>query len=138
MEPASGLADRFVQGLTRRGAKVTVRHIPQPTRSIPDERRLQLAHDVCIYFANLKLPESANHWGIQFSDFKGADAARHAEVRYLLVSVTDPFLARDVPAVQAVINGYTPTVEVVDACVAKLYGESPFRGMDPVGVLSAR
>ena len=134
MEPAHGLADVFAAELTARGAEVTVQHVPQPLQSIVAERDRQLAHDVCIYFANLKWPERSNNVAPVWSHFKGADAPRHAEVRYILVSVSDPFLLRELPAVHTAINGYTPTREVVEACVAKLYGESAFLGSSPVVV----
>lgn len=132
MEPSHGLADQFATELTARGAEVTVQHIPQPLQGIAAERERQLEHDVCIYFANMKWPERSNNVAPVWSHFKGSDAPRHAEVRYILVSVSDPFLLRELPAVHTAINGYTPTREVVEACVAKLYGESAFFGTSPV------
>ena len=132
MEPSAGLAERFAAELGARGAEVTLQRIPGPFRSIAAERIHQLEYDVCVYFANTKLPESSNNLGPVWSHFKGADAPRHAEVRYVLVSVSDPFLLPELPSVQIAVNGYTPTVEVVDACVAKLYGESQFKGVSPV------
>src|SRR6185312_13394971 len=122
----------FAAELGARGAEVTLQRIPGPFRSIAAERIHQLEYDVCVYFANTKLPESSNNLGPVWSHFKGADAPRHAEVRYVLVSVSDPFLLPELPSVQIAVNGYTPTVEVVDACVAKLYGESQFKGVSPV------
>ncbi|MFI7132690.1 hypothetical protein ACIBQ1_43915 [Nonomuraea sp. NPDC050153] len=49
-----------------------------------------------------------------------------------LVSIADPYLLQDLPMVRTAVNAYTPSSHTVDACLAKLFGESPFHGTSPI------
>ena len=42
-----------------------------------------------------------------------------------------PYHLQDVPAVKTYINAYTPTLVNLRAVIAKLCGDSPFKGTSP-------
>lgn len=54
------------------------------------------------------------------------------ELPVVVASVGHPFLLADVPQARTFINAYDSTDPTLDALVAKLCGESPFFGQDPV------
>ena len=54
------------------------------------------------------------------------------ELPVVVVSVGHPFLLADVPQARTYINAYDSRDDTLDAPVAKLCGDSPFTGVDPV------
>jgi beta-N-acetylhexosaminidase len=54
------------------------------------------------------------------------------ELPVVVASVGHPFLLADVPQAQTYINAYDAQDSTLDALVAKLCGDSPFTGRDPV------
>ena len=131
-QPAEGLADRFADGLRERGVRVTLRRVPGERRTPRGERDVQREFDLIIYFANVPFSSTSNSTRIEWSYPQGPEAPRFAESRSVLVSVADPYHLQDLPSVGTAVNGYTPSGEVVDAIVASLTGEAPWRGKSPV------
>ena len=131
-QPASGLASRFAEGLRARGSRVDLRTVPGEGRTPRGERDIQASYDLVVYFANVPFASSANVSRVVWSYPQGPEAPRNAEARSLLVSVADPFHLQDLPSVGTAVNGYTPSVEVVDAILSCLAGESEWSGVSPV------
>lgn len=132
-DPAPALHPRFVAGLEARGLEVEVRMVPGNTTTPAEAEHLHEHFDVCIYFSALRFVGNSNTLRVQWSPWQGWDAPRHvATLPTALVSVADPYQLRDMPMIKTAINGYTPTVAVVDAALAILFGEAPALGVSPV------
>lgn len=132
-DASTALADRFADGLRARGMDVAVRRVPDGELTQAGAWDVVGRYDLCLYFASLKFVGNTNGLRVAWAPPQGADAPRHVtELPTALVSVADPFLAQDLPMVRTVVNGYTPTGAVVDACLATLFGDAPFLGVSPV------
>ena len=131
--PAAGLSDRFVHLLRQRGLAVETRQIPGVAQSLEAAAKFHEGFDLCIYFANQKYLGNTNTLRVQWTPPRGPDAPRHvATLPTLLVSIADPFMLQDMPMIRTAVNGYTPTIDVVDAIVERLFGDAPFVGVSPV------
>lgn len=138
-DPSGPLAEHFSSRLKERGLEVTLRHIPEEGRDAAEAAKLHEIFDLCIYFANLRFAGNSNHLRVSWSLVQAPDAPRHVTtLPTALVSVADPYLLQDMPMIRTAINGYTPTVATVDACIRVLFGDFPPRGQSPVDPFAGR
>ncbi|MGY1815163.1 glycoside hydrolase family 3 protein [Blastococcus sp. SYSU D00820] len=131
-DPTGGHADRFTAGLAARGMTVTTRRVPGEGRSIRAEREVQRAHDLVVYFADVRFAGNSNDYRISWSHPQAPEVPRHVDVPTVMVSIADPYHLRDVPSVGTFVNAYSPTAHTVDAVLAALFGDIPFQGTSPV------
>jgi beta-N-acetylhexosaminidase len=131
-DPAANLAAPFIAGLQARGLIVERRDVPAAGRSQTTERDIQQQHDLVIYFANHTFTSDSNTSRIVWSYPQGPEAPRRPDVPVLLASIADPYHLQDMPSVGTAVNAYSPSLHTIDAVLACITGEEPFRGVSPI------
>ncbi|WP_151735552.1 glycoside hydrolase family 3 protein [Paenibacillus tengchongensis] len=64
---------------------------------------------------------------------KAVWAMQHAEtIRPIGISFATPYLLRDIPFLDALINAYSLHEDTMEVLISALFGELPFRGLSPV------
>ncbi|WP_099223643.1 glycoside hydrolase family 3 protein [Listeria costaricensis] len=90
-------------------------------------------YDVILYFVKKDTMSNQTSLRAEFKSLAGFDAPWFIhEVPTALISVASPYHGYDFADVMTVINGYSPTEEVLEAIIEKMEGRSEFRGVSPV------
>ena len=102
-----------------------------------DSKRLTL------YLANEETASNRTTVRLDWNPKHAMDTPRHVfEEDSVFVSLYNPYHLQDVPAVKAYINAYSPTKANILSVIAKICGESEFKGKSPVdafcGLLDTR
>lgn len=86
-----------------------------------------------LYIANEPTESNRTTVRLSWNPKHAMDAPRYInEEPSIFLSVYNPYLLQDVPAIKVYVNAYSPTSANVAAAIAKLAGESPFKGKSPV------
>lgn len=89
--------------------------------------------DVIIYFVKKDTKSNQTNLRLEFKSFGGLDSPWFIhEIPTMLVSVGNPYHQYDLDNVKTVINGYSPTDDVISAVIEKMLGRSEFKGVSPV------
>ncbi|EUJ22873.1 beta-N-acetylhexosaminidase [Listeria grandensis FSL F6-0971] len=92
-------------------------------------------YDLIIYFVKKDTMSNQTNLRVEFKSLAGFDAPWFIhEIPTMLISVANPYHEYDFADVMTIINGYSPTDEVLQAIVDKLEGKTPFRGVSPVSM----
>ncbi|MBA3925908.1 glycoside hydrolase family 3 protein [Listeria rustica] len=92
-------------------------------------------YDVIIYFVKKDTMSNQTNLRVEFKSLAGFDAPWFIhEIPTMLISVANPYHEYDFPDVMTIINGYSPTAEVLEAIVDKIEGKSAFKGISPVSM----
>lgn len=90
-------------------------------------------YDAVIYVADVQPRSNETVARIDWAMFTAGNLPRHiTELPTLFVSLGSPYHLQDVPFIRTYVNAYAANTETVEAVVAKLTGESEFRGVSPV------
>lgn len=85
-----------------------------------------------LYLANEPTESNRTTVRLSWNPRHALDAPRHRfEEPHVFVSLYNPYHLQDVPSVPVYVNAYAPTAACLTAALAKLCGESPFRGKSP-------
>ena len=86
-----------------------------------------------LYIANEPTESNRTTVRLSWNPKHAMDAPRYInEEPSVFLSVYNPYHLQDVPAVKVYVNAYSPTKVNIEAAIAKLAGESPFKGKSPV------
>lgn len=86
-----------------------------------------------LYIANEPTESNRTTVRLSWNPKHAMDAPRHIhEEPSVFLSVYNPYHLQDVPAVKVYVNAYSPTSENIRAAIAKLTGESSFKGISPI------
>lgn len=86
-----------------------------------------------LYIANEPTESNRTTVRLTWNPKHAMDAPRYLnEEPSVFVSIYNPYHLQDVPAVKVYVNAYSPTTANIKAAIAKLSGESPFKGTSPV------
>lgn len=116
--------------LERRGFKVTLY-----SRESDDMHGVkELSNQrLTLYIANEPTESNRTTVRLSWNPKHAMDAPRYVrEEPSVFLSVYNPYHLQDVPAVKVYVNAYSPTSINIKAAIAKLAGESPFKGTSPV------
>ena len=137
----TGPAEAFRGALNARGFKATLFEDGPPGstmfKSIGVDGGVNGAdlldnYDAVIYLADVQ-PRSKKRWHACIGRRSRRECTRHiAEIPTVFVSLGSPYHLQDVPFIRTYINAYANNAETVEAVVAKLVGESDFRGVSPI------
>ena len=96
------------------------------------------SYDLVIYSANVKVQSNKTSLRINWSLPSGCDMPWFVkEIPTVFISFSNPYHLMDVPQVTTYINTYGSNESSVEAVVSKLFGESQFKGVDPVNPFSS-
>ncbi len=85
------------------------------------------------YVANEPTESNRTTVRLSWNPKHAMDAPRYVnEEPSIFLSVYNPYHLQDVPAVKVYVNAYSPTSANIAAAIAKLTGESSFKGKSPV------
>ena len=134
-DPVCNMSAYFKELLEREGFEVTV-YDPSKKDLLPvgnSIESMKSRFDLIIYYCSVKTSGSDNVSRITWSAPGGCNTPRYIhEIPTLFISVDNPYMLLDVPAVKTYINGYTPGRYVIDSVVEKIMGRSEFMGKNPV------
>lgn len=86
-----------------------------------------------LYIANEPTESNRTTVRLSWNPKHAMDAPRYInEEPSVFLSVYNPYHLQDVPAVKVYVNAYSPTKVNIEAAIAKLAGESSFKGKSPV------
>lgn len=90
-------------------------------------------YDLLLYFANIANASYQTVARARWSQPAAVDGPYLVkDIPTIFVSLSNPYHFVDVPMIRTIINGYTPSREVIHAVVEKLTGKSSFKGTSPV------
>ncbi len=98
-------------------------------------------YDLVIYIGNVENASNKTTNRLNWYTFwgQGNNVPWFAkEVPVLFISVANPYHLLDVPMVKTYINCYSNNEYVLEAAVAKITGESPFKGKSPIDPFCGR
>lgn len=91
------------------------------------------AKRLTLYIANEPTESNRTTVRLSWNPKHAMDAPRYInEEPSVFLSVYNPYHLQDVPAIKVYVNAYSPTSANVVAAIAKLAGESHFKGKSPV------
>ncbi|WNM23768.1 beta-phosphoglucomutase [Demequina capsici] len=138
----TGPAERFTAQLNERGFSATLFEDGPPGSTMftrvgvdggVNGAELLEGYDAVIYVADVQPRSNETVARVHWAPFTAGNLPRHlTELPTLFVSLGSPYHLQDVPFVRTYVNAYAANDETVDAVVAKLVGESEFRGVSPV------
>lgn len=86
-----------------------------------------------LYIANEPTESNRTTVRLSWNPKHAMDAPRYInEEPSVFLSVYNPYHLQDVPSIRVYVNAYSPTAANISAAIAKLAGESPFKGTSPV------
>lgn len=127
--------------LEKRGFQVTVYEKENFEMGVDNVEDFKKKYDLVIYIGNVENASNKTTNRLNWYTFwgQGNNVPWFAkEVPVLFISVANPYHLLDVPMVKTYINCYSNNEYVLKAAVAKISGESPFKGKNPIDPFCGR
>lgn len=131
---ASGACQKVFDALEKRGMRIELFEPPQGAEGrTPPASEIIGQYDLLLYVANMATKSNQTTVRIEWAQPMGANCMHYLhDVPTVFVSLENPYHLLDVPRVKTYINTYNSSDAVIERLVAKLTGESAFRGINPV------
>ncbi|WP_150272404.1 glycoside hydrolase family 3 protein [Paenibacillus tepidiphilus] len=128
-----GRMDRFIELLQARGLEVDILEEFEPLNTVWKWEQAGMRWDAAFAPYFLPLHGMMNTARPVGEAAKASWAMQHAEtIRPIGISFATPYLLRDMPFLDALVNAYSLHEDTMEVLISALFGELPFRGISPV------
>lgn len=132
---------RMKEGLEKEGFEVTVYEKEGFEVLAQTVNGFKSQYDLVLYVANVETVSNRTTARIQWHSMFGLGNNMPwmaNEMPCAVISLGNPYHLLDVPMIHTYVNGYCNSDYVMDACLEKLMGRSPFKGISPVDAFCGR
>jgi beta-N-acetylhexosaminidase len=129
---------RVKQQLEKRGFTVTVYQPESNLFEVESVEEFKAKYDLVLYVANVETESNQTTARINWYTLYGLGNNLPwfvKEVPTVFLSLGNPYHYFDVPMIGTIVNAYCNYDHFIDAAIAKLAGESQFKGTSPVNAL---